>query len=102
MLETIGYRVLLAQNGDEGVRLFVANSPSIVILDYLMPEMHGGLVAAEMRRLNHKIPIIFLSGCISIPEPDLALADAFVPKGQSPSVLISIIERLLLPMTIEG
>jgi CheY-like chemotaxis protein len=69
--------------------------PSIVVLDYLMPEMHGGLVAAEMRRLHPQIPIIFLSGCLSIPESDAALVDALVTKGESPSVAFLVVERLL-------
>jgi len=40
-----------------------------------MPEMNGELVAAEMKRTNPRIPILMLSGRMSLPESALQLVD---------------------------
>ena len=62
ILEDFGYKVLTASSGSEGLEVFASNAIDAVILDYQMPEMHGELVAAEMKRTNPEIPILMLSG----------------------------------------
>lgn len=47
LLEMDGYRVLTATSGREGLELFATNPVRTVVLDYRMPEMDGGQVAAK-------------------------------------------------------
>lgn len=95
LLESAGYRVLTAQSGPEGIRIFATGSTDAVILDYAMPLMNGGAVAVAMRRIDKNIGLILHSGCLEIPDVESALFDRVIPKGVSPNVLISAIQQLL-------
>ncbi|HUI84577.1 MAG TPA: response regulator [Candidatus Binatia bacterium] len=94
MLENHGFRVLTATTGEQGLALFEKNLIDLVVLDYYMPGLNGGEVAAEMRRRRPQIPIIFLSAYFSLPAAALELANAFITKGDPPDVLIDKIEQL--------
>ena len=62
-----GFRVTLAADGDEGLRVFHHGSYDIVLLDIMMPRRDGFLLAEEIRLLNENVPIIFLTAR-SMPE----------------------------------
>ena len=64
-------------------------------LDYAMPAIDGGQVAAAMKHIKPSVPILMLSGVPHVPEQDLANIDAFVQKGQEPAVVLQKIEQLL-------
>jgi len=95
MLESRGFRVLTAGDGVEGLKVFDENLVDIVVLDYFMPELNGGEVAAEMRRRRPGVPIVFLSAYFSLPPEALKVADAFLTKGDPPDVLIDKIQNLV-------
>jgi len=94
MLEGHGFKVLTATSGQQGLMLLANHAIDLIILDYYMPGMNGGEVAAEVRRLYPEIPIIFLSAYFSLPPAALELANAFITKGDPPDVLIHKIEQL--------
>ena len=75
ILEDFGYKVSTASSGREGLEIFASNAIDAVILDYQMPEMNGELVAAEMRRTRPRVPILMLSGWVSVPESAFQLVD---------------------------
>jgi len=95
MLEGRGFRVLTATSGQQGIDLFDQNDVDVVVLDYYMPGLNGGEVAAELRRRRADIPIIFFSAYFSLPPQALEMASAFITKGDPPEVLIDKIEQLL-------
>jgi len=95
MLESRGFRVLTAGSGPEGLRLFEENHVDVVVLDYYMPDVNGGEVAAAMRRLRPDVPIVFLSAYFSLPQNALEVANAFITKGDPPDVLIEKIQGLV-------
>ena len=82
MLESRGYRVLTANNGAEGFKVFDENPVDIVVLDYYMPDLNGGEVASEMRRRRPGVPIVFLSAYFSLPPEALEVADAVHHQGR--------------------
>ncbi len=94
MLESHGFRVLTANSGQQGLSLFDDHHIDLVVLDYYMPGLNGGDVAAEMRRRRPDVPIIFLSAYFSLPPAALELANAFITKGDPPDVLIEKIQQL--------
>lgn len=52
MKETLapeGYHILLASNGDEGIRLAIAREPDLIILDLMMPGTTGFDVVDQLR-----------------------------------------------------
>ncbi len=96
LLESHGFKVLIASSGEQGLQLFEKHHVDLVVLDYYMPQLNGGDVAAEMRRLRPEVPIIFLSAYFSLPSSHLELANAFITKGDPPDVLIEKIEQLVV------
>lgn len=95
MLESHGFTVLTASSGPQGLAVFDEHHVDLVVLDYYMPGMNGGDVAAEIRKRRPSVPIIFLSAYFSLPPAALELANAFITKGDPPDVLIEKIEQLV-------
>ncbi len=71
VLEAMGYRVMLASNGEEAVALFAQHQDQIAltILDLVMPGMGGRQAAEEIRQLNPSAPILFATGYDKMKEP---------------------------------
>ena len=64
ILQQQGYRVLEAADGMQALELCSSCKDQIHLLltDVLMPRMNGGELAEHMRRLNPRLPMIFMSG----------------------------------------
>ena len=63
MLNKCGYKVLLANNGTDGIQIFKNNPQiSLVLLDLIMPDLSGLEVFYQLRKLSNNIPVIFMSG----------------------------------------
>jgi CheY-like chemotaxis protein len=95
ILESKGYSVLTAENGPDALQLFASHPVHIVILDYKMPGMDGGVVAQRMRALNPLVPILLLSAYVDLPHETLALVDKYLTKGEPPPILLDAIARML-------
>lgn len=78
MLENFGFRVLLAQDGREGVALYRENLREIrlVLLDLTMPHLDGEETFRELRRLKPDVKAVIMSG---FSEQDAT--SRFVGKG---------------------
>jgi PAS domain S-box-containing protein len=63
-LESYGYKVVVATNGKEGVRLFqeFAGHIDAVLLDMTMPVMSGEEALARLRSIQSDIPVVLSSG----------------------------------------
>ncbi len=59
-LQSSGYEVLLAADGEEGLELVSREKPELIITDLAMPKMNG-LELTEAVRRSSAIPIIVLS-----------------------------------------
>lgn len=94
LLESVGYRVLLAESGPIGLKLLRSEPIHTVIVDYKMPEMTGSEVAARIRETHPDMPIIMLSAYVDLTPEQLKDVDAYVTKGESPDVLLGTIERV--------
>jgi PAS domain S-box-containing protein len=64
VLEKLGYRVLIAQDGREAVEVYAAHQDEIdlVLLDVIMPQMSGQRAFEELRRLNPQVKIVLVTG----------------------------------------
>jgi len=64
MLEKLGYRVVVANNGEDGIALMKKMGADIdlVILDMIMPGMDGGQTFDRIREICSTIPVILSSG----------------------------------------
>jgi DNA-binding response OmpR family regulator len=60
-LEAKGYSAVLAKNGKEGYNVFSKDKFNICILDVMMPIKDGYTLAKEIRAIDNKVPIVFLT-----------------------------------------
>jgi two-component system response regulator (stage 0 sporulation protein F) len=61
-LGALGYAVREAEDGPAALAAVREQTPSLVILDYVMPGMDGAEVAREISAIDPDIPIIFSTG----------------------------------------
>jgi len=95
ILENFGYQILTASSAREGLEVFASSAIDAVILDYQMAEMNAELVAAAMRRTKPRVPILLLSGWMSLPESVLQLVDEIAARGDPVEFLLLAIQQLL-------
>jgi CheY-like chemotaxis protein len=95
MLEAQGYRVFTAENGPDALALFSSEPIDLVVLDYMMPEMKGDVVAQRMKQLQPAVPIVMFSAYIDLPRETLEKVDKYLTKGEAPQLLLEAIAELL-------
>ena len=95
ILEYEGYKVLSAADGEQALRAFAGQPVDLVLLDYVMPGMDGGVVAKEIKNHNPRVPIVLVSAS-PVDEQSLACIDCFISKGDGPALLLAKIKQLLL------
>lgn len=75
LLENEGYEVILASDGNSGIKQFQQRKPNLVICDIIMPEKEGLETISLLQEIQPGIPIIAVSGGGRIgPETYLELA----------------------------
>jgi len=96
VLEALGYRVLIAMNGQQAVDMFTArrNEIALVILDVVMPLMSGGKAAQLMRRISPQVNIIFSTGYDKNTHTELA-AEVVLGKPFSIAEMSHLIRQQL-------
>jgi CheY-like chemotaxis protein len=64
MLSTIGYNVLVSDNGSDGIKIYKDNFENIdlVLLDLLMPEMNGVTCYKKLTEIKSDVKVIISSG----------------------------------------
>jgi len=56
VLESRGYEILVARDGNQGLLMAEQESPDLVVLDMMMPKRSGFLVLEKLRR-SHPVPV---------------------------------------------
>ena len=95
MFEKLGFEVLTASSGAAALKLVAANHIDLVVTDYEMPEMNGETVAASIKTLDPRIPIILFSGSTLVSQRTRRLVDAFCDKAGSRDKLLTTVDRVL-------
>jgi CheY-like chemotaxis protein len=94
LLTIAGYEVVTAASGEEGLELFKRGAVDLVIADHFLTDKTGTQIAGEMKAIKPHVPILIVSASADTPE-GIEFADGFLPKGESPEVLLETIVRLL-------
>lgn len=99
-LELRGYSVVAVADGSSAVEAARRYTPSLALLDWLMPGMYGPDVCAALRAepATAKIPIVLLT--TQGEERDVSHgfrsgADEYVTKPFHPREVLAVVERLL-------
>ncbi len=97
-LKSSGYEVLVADRAPEGIELAKKEKPALIILDMILPGMHGLEAAVKLLSLpeTKAIPIVALSG-MTIPKfveecYRVGIKD-FLKKPCDPKHLLRVVER---------
>jgi two-component system, cell cycle sensor histidine kinase and response regulator CckA len=95
-LESLGYKVILAQDGLEALEIFRASEEniSIVLMDVIMSRMSGAEAYAEIAKIEPGMPVIFMSGysqngpalATTLPNNTVLLQKPFSPKTMARKV----------------
>ncbi|KAA0685921.1 response regulator [Azospirillum brasilense] len=95
-----GYRVTLAQDGQEGLERYSADPADLVITDLRMPRMDGRALIRELRIRAAGLPILVMTGFLSMEagEDDLT-SDRWQPlvvlrKPVSPQIILDTLASL--------
>jgi DNA-binding response OmpR family regulator len=107
-LQEAGHDVIVAGDGEQGLRQFTQRAVDLVICDVLMPNKDGLETVREIRSLTGTLPIITMNGGLAVDrtvldegEIDyLRLALAFgatraIAKPFRPAELIALVEACL-------
>jgi two-component system response regulator (stage 0 sporulation protein F) len=94
--EDIGYQVISAVNGEEGLAKFQDDKPDLVILDILMPGMSGVEVLRKMKMLDPTIPMILSIAYTQFKHYiGTCASDAYIVKSGDSTDLKNTVRNLL-------
>ncbi|MBP1943596.1 DNA-binding response OmpR family regulator [Bacillus luteolus] len=92
-----GYQVILAHDGEEGIRKFHENQPIMAVLDIMLPKLDGIEICRRIRQ-ESTIPILMMSAKKSETDKIIGLgmgADDYITKPFSPGELVARIKAHL-------
>ena len=100
MLEHFGYRVLLAGDGGEGVRLARESLPDLILMDVSIPVMDGWEATAILKAdpTTARIPIIALTAHALAADRERATevgCDGYLAKPVEPRRVLEEVRRFL-------
>ena len=95
-LQKEGFEVMMADRGDEALKMFKASPPNLILLDIMLPGMDGWQVCREVRKISN-IPLIMLTAKDETFDKVLGLelgADDYVSKPFDMKELVARIKAV--------
>ena len=97
-LRGLGYDVVTAADGVEGLDRYRSEGADIIVADVMMPRMDGFSMAKEIRRLSPAVPLLFLTAKSAIDDVEKGFeigANDYIKKPFELRELIIRIKALL-------
>jgi len=99
-LESSGYEVITAMDGNEALLKARGENPDLIILDLILPKLNGYQVCSILKRdsFYKQIPILMLTARTQEKDVDEGMrvgADAYMTKPFKNEILLGQIEQLL-------
>ncbi len=99
-LESVGYQVIIAQDGVEALQRIGDESPDLILLDIMMPKMNGFQVCRRLKGSENTrfIPIILVTALNEIEDKVKGIeagADDFISKPFNKLELLARVKSLL-------
>jgi twitching motility two-component system response regulator PilH len=100
MLTQVGYRVAVAETGNQGLEEAAAFEPHLIFLDIVLPDISGFRTLRRLRskKVTRDIPVIMISGNAGAIEKFFLQrvgADDFIGKPFGRFEVFSAMERLI-------
>lgn len=105
ILESAGYVVSLAQDGEEGIDYCVNHHVDLVVVDIMMPKINGYEFTESLRRFDQDLPVLMMSAKQFSEDRKKGFKsgiDDFMTKPIDPEELLLHIKALLKRYKIEG
>jgi len=107
MLTDEGYRVILARDGFEALKIYqqIGKLISLVILDFFLPVMDGDAVFDELRAINPEIVVVLSSGFAEQTKLGNMLAQGlkgFIPKPYTSEKLLEQVRSTIDAARLSG
>ncbi|MDA3960695.1 MAG: response regulator [Planctomycetota bacterium] len=98
VLREAGHSVITAADGEQGVALFAKQNGSLhlVLLDVVLPGLHGSEVLRECQRINRAVPVVIMSGFVRDTGIDELIAEGakdFIAKPFEIADLAAIVAK---------
>jgi DNA-binding response OmpR family regulator len=93
-----GYDVITVPDGLQAVETFTARTPSVVVLDLMLPGLSGREVCKRLKSSSPDTPVVVLSAVTDVTDKVLLLelgADDYVTKPFSPRELFARVQVAL-------
>lgn len=102
ILTKAGYEVILASDGEEGIRMFQDNAPALVVTDIIMPKKSGTEFILEILAEHPSAKFIAMSaGGEMDPEVTLAIPKTIniqtIAKPFEPEAMLTVVKKLIGP-----
>lgn len=99
VLESKGYEILVARDGNQGLLMAERENPDLVVLDMMMPKRSGFLVLERIRR-SHPVPmrVIMITaneGSRHKAYAEMLGVDDYIRKPFAMDRLLASVQRLL-------
>lgn len=97
-LEQAGYEVKTAMDGEAGLKLALEDTPDLMILDLMLPNLDGIEVCKELRQKKVLVPILMLTAKDHEFDKVLGLelgADDYMTKPFSPREVLARVKAIL-------
>jgi CheY-like chemotaxis protein len=98
ILQQQGYDVLTSPDPTMAIKALKQRPVDLALLDYEMPQMNGGELAAVVKCSGLATKVVLFSGSPSVSPNDLTFVDRFVRKSEGVEALLEAIDSLL-PIT---
>ncbi|MEE8466519.1 MAG: response regulator [Dehalococcoidia bacterium] len=100
LVDSSKYRVLMAVDGEEALRLVREEKPDLLLLDIMMPKKNGYEVCQELKenQSTKDIKVVMLTALAGSIGRQKALglgADEYFTKPFSPMKLLQVVERMI-------
>jgi DNA-binding response OmpR family regulator len=98
LLERAGFNVIVAADGNQGLKMVADHLPDLIVLDVLMPRVNGREMLRALRHQGNWTPVILLTQVGDSSERIMALgegADDYLNKPFDPYELIARIQAVL-------
>ncbi|HAM38025.1 MAG TPA: hypothetical protein DCP53_01290 [Elusimicrobia bacterium] len=94
------YSVITAENGKTGINLAIQKQPDLIILDLVLPDIHGYKVkeVLENGKTTSHIPIMLFTGAMTTPKDEVygfkMGACEYITKPFDPGVLVARVKNI--------
>lgn len=101
-LEAHGFRVVIAQDGEEGLERAHFVQPDLILLDVMMPGMDGFEVCRRLKGLpeTHEIPVIFMTSLTDVQDKVTGFRVGAADYVTKPLQIDEVVARITTHLTL--